>query len=138
MKPTRPGQFEARIGGYLGMSFSALLTGTGLEYTEFGEQYVPLATKTFRPAAAQWRALEKTLDDVQVWHWKKAYLNPKVRDGTSWEFECAWGGRKIKTGGSNAFPADDDPRKTAMEIESPRFDRFLAAISRLLGGEPFE
>jgi hypothetical protein len=138
MKQTLPGKFEARIGGYLGMSFSAILAENGLEYTEFAEQYVPLAAKIFRPSAKQWHALEQALDEIDVWRWKKEYLNPKVRDGTSWEFECEWGPRKVRTGGSNAFPADDDPRKLALEKESKRFDRFLAAISRLLGDEPFE
>lgn len=134
-----PRKFEARIGGHLGWSFSATLTGSGLEYVEYAEEFVPMAAKILSPSPAQWHALWKTLDQLEVWRWKNEYINTHVRDGTSWEFECEWDGRQIKTAGSNAFPGDPDPGKpTNSQDESKRFDSFLLAISQLLGGEPFE
>ena len=139
MKPTAPVTFEARIGGHLGWSFSASLTDNGLEYVEYAEEYTPMAAKILVPSPARWRALRQTLDRLSVWSWNAEYLNPHVRDGTSWEFECEWGDRAIRTGGSNAFPSDPDPRKaTHSQNESRRFDAFLRAISQLLGGAPFE
>lgn len=140
MKASQPGKFEARIGGYMGWSFSATLTDKGVEYVEYAEKYAPMAAKLISPAPARWRALAKKLDELAVWDWKREYINKTMKDGTSWEFECEWGGRKISTGGSNAFPGDADHRKAATDPvnESNRFDRFLQAISELLGGEPFE
>ena len=138
MKKNLPEKFEARIGGVLGMSFSAILTAEGIEYTEFADQFTPLAKKLILPDPAQWQAFANELDAVAVWDWNPEYLNQQVRDGTSWEFECQWGRHKIKTGGSNAFPANNDPRQTAREAESRRFDELLRAISQLLGGMPFE
>lgn len=139
MKQTSPSTFEARIGGALGFSFSASLTPQGVEYTEFAEHYAPMATKTLTPTAAQWRALKKGMDEVDLWHWNSEYINPYVKDGTSWEIECVWGDQTIRTGGSNAFPSDPDAGLvTNSQSESKRFDSLMRAISQFLGGEPFE
>ncbi|NCA83157.1 MAG: hypothetical protein EOM72_10510 [Opitutae bacterium] len=140
MKATLPDKFKARIGGYLGWSFSVALTPDGLEYTEFAGKFLPVATKILTPSAARWQAFRHALEKADVWRWKKEYANPDVADGTVWEFTCEWDGLEIRTAGSNAWPGDADPNRTATDpmAESKRFDHFLRAISELLGGEPFE
>ncbi len=139
MKQSMPSKFEARIGGVLGFSFSASLTGKGVEYTEFADGYTPMVTKIIQPTSAHWHALKKMMDQVEFWQWNREYFNPDVLDGTSWEIECEWGHHAIRTAGSNAFPSDPDARRpTYSENESKRFDSLLRAISQLLGGEPFE
>ncbi len=139
MKEPLPRKFEARIGGHLGWSFSASLTDQGVEYTEFAEEYVPMATKTLLPDEPQWQALRNAMDESELWSWRPEYINPNVKDGTSWEIECDWDEQTIRTAGSNAFPSDPDAQKaTFSQDESKRFDSLMRAISQLLGGEPFE
>ena len=139
MKQPLPRKLEARIGGVLGWSFSASLTGQGVEYVEYAENYMPMAARVFSPTETQWRALKKTMDQAELWRWNTEYINPYVKDGTSWEFECEWEAQSIRTGGSNAFPSDPDAcLATHNQSESVRFDSLLRAFSQLVGGEPFE
>lgn len=139
MKRPLPRKLEAHIGGVLGWSFSASLTDQGVEYVEYAENYVPMAAKILSPTTAQWQALRKTMDQVELWRWNTEYINPYVKDGTSWEFVCAWDDQSIRTGGSNAFPSDPDACLTTHnQSESVRFDSLLRAFSNLLGGAPFE
>lgn len=139
MKQSKPIRFEARIGGIQGFSFSASLAGEQVEYTEFSEGLQPILTEKLVPSPSKWHALHKAMDDVALWHWESEYFNPNVIDGTSWEIECVWGDKSIQTAGSNAYPSDEDPAKTAYCPNIPdRFDKMLRAVSALLNGAPFE
>jgi hypothetical protein len=49
----------------------------------------------------------KKLAEAQVKHWKRYYDEPDILDGTQWEFRLTSADLKVETGGSNAYPPDE-------------------------------
>lgn len=81
----------------------------------------------------RWRALRRNLDAVNAWDWNEWYFAPAC-DGAGWHLDLAWGKRLISVSGSNAYPGED---ATQIDYEpSRRFERYLRAMSRLVG-RPF-
>ena len=87
-----PKRFTARIGGFLGASYSVELHDGALLYTssERGQRNQKHATLT--PAAAQWRDFRQTLDDLKVWQWRADYPRQGTVDGTQWMLDIAYAG----------------------------------------------
>jgi hypothetical protein len=131
-----PTGFVARIGGFLGSSYSLELKGGTLTYTvsERGQTNVRHATIT--PTEAAWREFRKALDEAKVWQWRNDYPRAGVVDGTQWLFEISYSDRTLKSRGDNNYP-DADGKPTGRPEFTPVFNRYLDAIKKLIGGKDF-
>jgi hypothetical protein len=65
------------------------------------------------------------MDEVNVWAWRKDYIDPRVMDGTQWNLKLEYPDASVVSRGSNAFPEQQD------------FERFRAAVVMLIGGREF-
>jgi|GEM_PF-747359 len=131
-----PLTFEVGIGGYGGSSFNVRLEGLSgrysfreafLEWREAGEGFEEKDRKTVTPSPEDWLQFWEELEATGAWNWKKSYEDDVIiMDGTSWGVEIKKPGRrKIDSGGSNAFPDEEE------------FKGFEKALRRLLGGLEF-
>ena len=118
-----PSVFRAGIGGYTGDSFALEFDGDTLSYTPSGYGFEERASSVVVPTLDEWGAFRRTLDRIGTWNWDHRYEEVGVCDGTSWSVEIRWGDRELDSSGSNAYP--------------PKFDGFLKAVRKLLGGLPF-
>jgi hypothetical protein len=96
------------------------------------------STRTIRPSPEQWREFWKSMDEVGLWRWRPTYENRQVLDGTHWGVEAAHDGRSNRSSGHMSFPGRT-PAGVAKDPSEhgPLFDKYLAAVRKLLGGEPF-
>jgi hypothetical protein len=85
-----------------------------------------------RPGLERWRRFYRELDALGAWSWQ-AHYEPREwsTDGNHWEVRVAVGGRRLASGGYNAFPPVGE------EFEGIAWPRFCAAVSRLVGARPF-
>ncbi len=121
-----PDALEAFIGGYLGMSYAVAWEAGKLVYRCYGYGYAPETEESLVPIPADWAAFWATIEQVGVWGWEERYEPPPgvlILDGTGWSLTLRYGGRFLRSSGTNAFP--------------PGFDRFCEAMSRLVGGRQF-
>lgn len=125
----RPKTLEASIGGFLGASYHVRLQADGrLRYQSNAETFTPLpGTKTERLNVTdqQWQSFRESLDQANVWAWKREYLAPEVLDGTQWHFQVTYADASIASHGSNAYPNKEE------------FERFRMAVVKLLNGKNF-
>jgi len=131
-----PVHFVARIGGFLGASYSVELNGESLTYTASGRGQTNVRHTTITPTDAAWREFRQTLDELKVWQWQADYPRGGVVDGTQWLFEIAYSDRALKSHGDNNYP-DAAGKPTGKPQFSPVFNRYLDAIKRLIGGKDF-
>ena len=99
-----PEQFLAKIGGYMGPSYSVSKSKAGLRYRSFKEGYTPCETVTIAPSRIEWELFQKVLDEIGVWNWEPQYLSPGTCDGTQWRIEIHWGDKRITSHGDNNYP----------------------------------
>ncbi|MCF8081801.1 MAG: hypothetical protein K9M96_01795 [Deltaproteobacteria bacterium] len=133
-----PRKFEVGIGGYFGPSYGIELEGTTLIYTASSNMPDEVQETRITPSAKAWRSFWKTCNKIGIWAWRDNYEETGVCDGTGWSLHIEQEFRTLHCSGSNAFP-DDDPYFEDFVDGYPRpFSRFLKAISRLIGGLPFE
>jgi hypothetical protein len=99
-----------------------------LHYTErkapTGPGAQATSSATITPTAEQWREFRQSIDELKVWRWRPDYSDSAIMDGTQWQLELAYSDHSLKTGGSNKYPE--------------HFDRYLAAVQKLLGGKTFK
>jgi hypothetical protein len=93
-------------------------------------------SEEIQPSAKQWRNFRRTLDGLNVWSWKRKYLDPRVCDGTGWSAEIAYSDRSVVSSGDNCFPGCDGRAIpiTADEMDNT-FEIFCRAVGRLIGRE---
>ena len=132
-----PKRFTARIGGFLGPSYSIELHDGALLYTssESGQRNQKHATLT--PTAAQWREFRQTLDDLKVWQWRADYPRQGTVDGTQWSLDIGYADRSLTAHGDNNYP-DKDGKPNGKPDSTDAFNRYLAAIKKLIGGKSFD
>ena len=82
--------------------------------------------------AERWERFWREIDRIGVWKWKKKYAR-QAQHGVSWELEIANEDRTLKTGGRNAYPETEEPGGEVNYPPGGQFDRFIQAISRLVG-----
>jgi len=116
-----PKTFSAYIGGFNGPTYLVELRDGALLYTS-GE-HRQQEHKVITPTSAQWREFRQTLDELVVWQWRPDYTNASSADGTQWRLSLDYPDRGLRSQGSNDFPK--------------HFDRYLAAVRKLLDGEEF-
>lgn len=101
-------------------------------------------TRVITPTADQWRRFWKAMDEVDLWNWRPRYDNPLIADGTKWDLDVEYAGRRIASSGSNTYPggAAPGPKPSQAPAAGPpgtskQFEAYLSAVRELLGGEPF-
>lgn len=129
-----PKKLRVHIGGYTGDSYSLETSRGRLKYQAFGYGHELRETLTLHPSHDDWQVFLQTLDDLDVWNWRSDYQNPGILDGTGWGVEIRWGSKTIVSAGSNSYP---ESKSLPPGNVSSDFDRFLAAVSKLIGGKPF-
>ena len=117
-----PKTFSAYVGGFNGPTYLVELHDGVLTYTS-GPRNEPNHAK-ITPTAAQWQEFRQTLDELDIWRWRPDYSNNAIKDGTQWRLDFAYSDRTLKLKGSNEYPK--------------HFDRYLAAVQKLLGGKTFK
>ena len=139
--PPIPKKFSALIGGFFGPTYVIELRDGTLHYTEHKRSTgpKPTASATITPTPEQWREFRKSLDQLNVWRWRPDYSNNAIADGTQWRLEIQYSDHTLKTEGSNDYPDDTGAPKGKTDISTTKaFDRFVAAVEKLLGGKTFK
>jgi hypothetical protein len=131
--PVEPLYLEFRDYGCLGDSHRLLWDPASetlqLIRNEFGEQEARTLTT---PTRAQWKAFWILLEKAQAWHWPEEFHDEiGIIDGGGWSLEVSYAGRRIKSGGVNAYP---DARGTDY-LPGSQFDVLCTAILMLTNGE---
>ena len=81
-------------------------------------------TLTHIPSDYGWQQFFQTLDDINVWRWKKNYTNNEVFDGGSWSLKITKNSKKLACHGDVDYPSN--------------FDDFLEALKELIGMDIFQ
>ena len=81
-------------------------------------------TLTHIPSDYRWQLFFQTLDDINIWRWKKSYADYEVEDGGSWSLEITKNSKKLECSGTVYYPSN--------------FDDFLEALKKLMGTAIFE
>ena len=121
------------IGGYWGRSFAVEIAvdDDSLIYKTYGDQYILEETRKITPTAKQWDIFWVEINKLNIGKWKKRYTNPGMMDGTSWKATIVYKNISLYSSGSNSFP------ESTHDGSGKVFDRFLKAVSDLLGKVPF-
>lgn len=131
-----PRQLEISIGGYMGYSYSLILNDGVLRYEECANGYQRLRTVDIVPTAAKWTNFWKSCHRAELWAWDEQYADEEICDGTGWSVEILLADREVNSHGSNDYPGAREHSDDGQY--PPPFRSFLAAVSRLIGGLPFE
>ena len=132
-----PTRFTARIGGFLGASYSVELHDGVLLYTSSERGQRNQKKEKVTPTAAEWRDFRQTLEDLKVWQWRADYPSQGVVDGTQWMLDIAYAGHSLTAHGSNNYP-DAAGKPNGSPDSTETFNRYLAAIRKLTGGKSFD
>jgi hypothetical protein len=108
-------------GGPRGPFFDVQMHEASLQYFTYFARGEPKTLVT--PTREEWLAFRQVLDTIDVFKWRKEYVDPRVLDGTSWSVRLVIDGRTVESEGSNKYP--------------PGFERFRSALEALLGGQEF-
>jgi hypothetical protein len=139
MTASIPSLLVATIGGDSGSSYSIELSDSKLRYSSRKDDGTLPVRDEIEPTAAQWREFGAALDSIDIWQWQNDYPRElPICDGTQWTLDIAYGDTALHTGGDNAYPRDDDDDGTIPSAApSARFERFMKAVSALIGGRDF-
>lgn len=132
-----PVHFSASIGGFMGASYTVELRDGVLTYTSSERGHRNEKQTKLTPTSEEWRAFRKTLDDLEVWQWRADYPNNGTADGTQWSLQIAYLDRTLNTRGDNNYP-DARGQPNGKPEPTKVFQRYLAAIRKLIGGGNFE
>ena len=81
-------------------------------------------TLTHIPSDNRWQLFFRTLNDINVWKWKKSYVNIGICDGGSWSLKITKNSKKLACHGDVDYPSN--------------FDDFLEALKELMGMDIFD
>ena len=56
------------------------------------------------PSSSGLADFSKSLDELNVWEWKKYYSNSNIMDGVQWSLTIRTDSKELDSGGSNDFP----------------------------------
>jgi len=134
-----PKKFSAVIGGFLGSTYIVELRDGALHYTAKRETSVGYgeSSTTLTPTLHQWQEFRKSIDELNIWQWRADYPSQGIQDGTQWSLEIAYPDHALETHGDNNYP-DASGKPNGKPDSTKTFDRYLAAIKKLIGGRSFE
>ena len=75
------------------------------------------------PSSSGLADFSKSLDELNVWEWKKYYSNSNIMDGVQWSLSIRTSSKEANSGGSNDFPAN--------------IYRFIQSINQLINMDYF-
>ena len=100
-----PADFHFSIGGCFDGSSTLEISKQGLTYQPTG--YGDSGEILVMPSHRKWQNFYKKVAAAKADTWERYYNEPGILDGTQWEFRLKAANLKIKTGGSNAYPPDE-------------------------------
>jgi hypothetical protein len=118
----------------MGSSHAVVLREGVLVYTEL--QGTKKKQTRATPSPEQWRQFRAELDALNVWRWRAKYPNPGVADGLRWDVDLTYADRSLHVEADSNFP-DDAGQPTGSAAPTTAFQRFRAAVQRLIGDESF-
>lgn len=134
-----PTTLEIYIGSFADASYGLWWDGNRLVYETFLPGYDDRRQTIVSPSPAQWARFWKTIEEIGVWRWRDRYdaaqrFEPpeQIRDGTHWSVTLSRLGRSVESCGDSAGPDSPD-----LDDSRP-FQLFAQAVSRLIGGRPFQ
>lgn len=134
-----PKKLKLYIGGFLGASYKVELTDQTLTYQEYASGQQLKTNQIIVPTKKQWQEFREALDSIQIWQWRKEYLNTSASDGTQWSVEIEYANRYIIASGNNRYPSDDSVNGDSDTAESSKvFTQYLLAVRNLLGEKKFQ
>ncbi len=127
-----PKEFSANNAQIFRGAYSVKLDGSVLLYR------APQAADAIRisPTPQQWRDFRRALDEIDIWHWRSDYRG-RSTDGVYWSLRIEYSDRSHKTGGYASFPEEAASPGSCSRTTTRPYTRFLAAVQRLLGDQPF-
>ena len=75
------------------------------------------------PSGSELVEFSKSLNELNVWEWKKYYSNSNIMDGVQWSLSIRTSSKEANSGGSNDFPAN--------------IYRFIQSINQLINMDYF-
>jgi hypothetical protein len=132
-----PTSFTADIGGFMGASYRIELHDGALTYKTRDSGYRSPKQETITPTEGQWREFHETLDGLKVWQWRGEYPTNAPSDGTQWSLDITYRHRSVRTHGHNNYP-DAAGKPSGKSDPTETFNRYLAAIEKLIGGRKFK
>ncbi len=96
-------------------------------------------TQIIQPTPDQWREFWKSMDEVGLWNWKPVYEDMRYADGTHWAVEAVHDGRSVKSRGRIFYPGQETPLQPeeSRQDAGPLFEKYIAAVRKLIGDRPF-
>jgi|GEM_PF-1477939 len=91
-------------------------------------------SKTCSPEETQWSEFSKGMEDQDVYGWRHHYDDSAVMHGVQWSLHIIWGEKEARSGGSNAFPGQEEWGKMGY---TPQFQEFLKLIRNLSSQDVF-
>ena len=114
IKESKITKFRFSMGGFTYGTISLELMGNNIAQKDtFGNDI-----ETYSPSQDDWNAFSDSLKKLNVWKWKKNYLDSGVLDGTQWELSIQEGPKKKSCYGSNDYPPD--------------FNEFVSLVNQLV------
>ena len=125
-----PKRFNVSIGGFFSGEFSVSFKNGALIVISGVPCGIP--SDPITPSPEAWQTFWGKLDLLGAWKWRKKYEVSGICDGTQWEIDIEYGGKRLKCYGSNSYPNEggrpsDEPTKP--------FDEFKKAVVELCGIE---
>ena len=75
------------------------------------------------PSSSGLAEFSRSLDELNVWEWKKYYSNSNIMDGVQWSLTIRTDSKELDSGGSNDFPEN--------------IYRFIQSINQLINMDYF-
>lgn len=123
-----PSRLIFYLGDYAGGAFSVRWSGDSLLVEEARGGNFSGSPRIISPGPERWEVFWKEIDDIGVWSWDKACINPHGCCGvTYWHVVLEKGARTISCSGENRFPGGVSPELT------PEFRALVSAIKTLCG-----
>jgi hypothetical protein len=120
-----PTKLHFNVGGWCGECHEIEWRQRKLWY----RRYMWQPSTELSPNPEAWERFWQAVEATGVWQWRNSYENSEVLDGTQWSLKLAHQGKRLTSGGSNAFPGCNQPEYA----ESCEFGRFIQAVRVLTG-----
>lgn len=121
----------------MGASYRVELKAGALIYTKSDAGHRNPQPVPVTPTAAHWQEFRQALDEIKIWEWRGEYPSNGVVDGTQWSLDITYADHALKTHGDNSYP-DAAGKPNGKPLPTPAFNRYLAAVQKLIGGKKFE
>lgn len=127
-----PIELSVQVGGFLRASYSVDLSGGEVTCTTVRAGKV-VKTDSGRPKSEDWAKLRASLDTLDIWKWRRSYMDETVLDGTQWSIAIKYSDRSVVSEGSNSYPTQDGLPSATPE-QTAAFRSFRGAVASLVDG----